>query len=485
MAEGIRGRFASWTERVAKEITPGGVYGVGVNLTIVQPAPGSSSKSSKKPVYNRIGVDSVHPDGPAGKAGLQKGDVVLEVDGRNFGRGDRPYLPDDVASAIRGPEGTDVKVVVERKGERVELTMTREPIAVTPPVSPLRKMLQKPERPPIAPQKEETQSKKKGQESQNEVEGKPEKVDGSGKKKKADTSCERQTKKKDHGTKTKTKKEDEQINKELESLTFEEEEHKEKDLASSREDADQFDAEVPVHRGRLLTGDDISEEKSNADEVSSVMNSVGSDSQWELISERSGSAILLSLNGSISGCGSFRSVSPSVLKNKFVLTESTGDAYIEHVVLPTDTLQGLCLAYKTSVTKLRMANGFSGNTLQMAPKKLRIPNDKAPKGMMVRTQDKTSTEYKLYAFVAEMPEMEMVEAKAYLDLSNWDLEEALRSAREDEGWNLKGGGGFDVGPIPPSVGAVAKPKALTARDIYYAPPAFEGDGFELKDIKRG
>ena len=174
------------------------------------------------------------------------------------------------------------------------------------------------------------------------------------------------------------------------------------------------------------------------------------------------------------------------------MTESTGEPYITHVVLPTDTLQGLCLAYKISATRLRMENGFSGNSLQMAPKKLRIPNNvkgvPSTKGMMIRTQDTSSKEYKLYAFVAELPSMELVEAKAYLDLSNWDLDEALRSAREDEGWSLKGG--FEASSSPnadildsPVLSAVAKPKALTVQDIYAAPPPFDGEGFELKDIK--
>jgi hypothetical protein len=49
--------------------------------------------------------------------------------------------------------------------------------------------------------------------------------------------------------------------------------------------------------------------------------------------------------------------------------------YIEHIVLPTDTLQGICLAYKVSAMRLKKENGFSGNNLQLAPKKLRIPLD--------------------------------------------------------------------------------------------------------------
>mmetsp|Transcript_30278 Transcript_30278/g.63239 ORF Transcript_30278/g.63239 Transcript_30278/m.63239 type:complete len:263 (+) Transcript_30278:636-1424(+) len=244
------------------------------------------------------------------------------------------------------------------------------------------------------------------------------------------------------------------------------------------------------------------------------------DSQWEMISERSGSTIMISFSGSVLGTAN---TSFHTLTNKFVLKEltlSTGEdrddaneIAIDHVVLPTDTLQGLCLAYKISATRLRMENGFSGNSLRMAPKKLKIPvmpvanaaansnnADNAEGGggtnkVMIRMQDNTSAEFKLYAFVAELPHMELVEAKAYLDLSNWDLDEALRSAREDEG--CYGGGGFFVeDPAAAAaaaaasdsdvllLSAVARPKAMTVRDVYEAMPPYEGNGFELSDIRR-
>jgi hypothetical protein len=67
--------------------------------------------------------------------------------------------------------------------------------------------------------------------------------------------------------------------------------------------------------------------------------------------------------------------------------------------------------------------------------------------------------------------MELVEAKAYLDLSNWDLEEAIRSAKEDDGWNIRAdAGACDEGMCDEvcngMIEAVARPKALTANDIY-------------------
>jgi hypothetical protein len=535
MTEDIRNKFVSWTLNVVKEIkeipvgtcgqhnNQGNIYGVGVNLSLVPSSSASNNNNNNNnhhQRYNRVGVDSVEPAGPAAKAGLKPGDVIVKVDDKAFDDPKRAYLPDDVAGAIRGPEGSEVDVVVERDGKRVEFVLTREPIGVpSPPSSPARK--EKAEK--KASTVEQQQAKKKKQGISKSIQSEDALF-------KQDEACTKgETKNEnENATSTETNKEAPHSERRnlITCLALSEEEQKEesnsKDLASSAEDADQFDddaadAPTPRHANFLISGvpplfaraasidTEISEEKTadddnnnnnnnnNDNELSSILNnSVGDD--WDMISERSGSAIVISFSGSVSGGAcSFRSASPSMLKNKFVLTESAGEPYIDHVVLPTDTLQGLCLAYKISATRLRMENNFSGNSLRMAPKKLRIPagapSSQSQSGSMIRTQDKTSAEFKLYAFVAEIPSMELVEAKAYLDLSNWDLDEALRSAREDEGWSLKGG--FEqqqlqqhelserLGPV-----VAAKPKTLTAMDIHAAPPTFEGAGFELKDIRR-
>lgn len=89
-----------------------------------------------------------------------------------------------------------------------------------------------------------------------------------------------------------------------------------------------------------------------------------------------------------------------------------GVDYVEHVILPTDTLQGICLAYKIHVTRLRQANGFSGNSLSLAPKKLVIPLSKqALRAGFIRVQDTDAKEYKLHAFLAEFPTLSMSEAR--------------------------------------------------------------------------
>ncbi|KAL3902953.1 MAG: hypothetical protein SGILL_010633, partial [Bacillariaceae sp.] len=111
-----------------------------------------------------------------------------------------------------------------------------------------------------------------------------------------------------------------------------------------------------------------------------------------------------------------------------------GVDYVEHVVLPTDTLQGICIAYKVSATHLRRANHFTG-TLHSAPKKLVIPMSKqALRTGFIRVQDTDTKEYKLHSFLAEFPDISETEAKAYLELADWELKDAVNSAKEDREW---------------------------------------------------
>ena len=90
-----------------------------------------------------------------------------------------------------------------------------------------------------------------------------------------------------------------------------------------------------------------------------------------------------------------------------------GVDYVEHIVLPTDTFQGVCLSYKVSASHLRRANHFSGNSLHSAPKKLLIPLSKqALRTGFIRVQDTDTKEYKLSYFQAEYPDISATEARA-------------------------------------------------------------------------
>eukprot|EP00980_Cylindrotheca_fusiformis_P010448 scaffold2322_cov135-Cylindrotheca_fusiformis.AAC.7 len=73
-------------------------------------------------------VSDVEPNSPAQKAGLRPLDLFVEGDGVIF---DKTSTPDDVATRLRGPEGSKVGITVSRNGETKDFIVTRQPIKVT------------------------------------------------------------------------------------------------------------------------------------------------------------------------------------------------------------------------------------------------------------------------------------------------------------------------------------------------------------------
>ena len=69
-------------------------------------------------------VISINPGSPAEKAGVEPGDLILEVDGKTF------TDADIMAAAIRGKKGTDVKLSISHEGKEKEMTMTRDEIII-------------------------------------------------------------------------------------------------------------------------------------------------------------------------------------------------------------------------------------------------------------------------------------------------------------------------------------------------------------------
>lgn len=65
-------------------------------------------------------------DGPAESAGLRVGDVMRTVDGASI----IGWSVEEVVGAVRGPEGTDVVIGVERGGQDLEFLIQRAPIVV-------------------------------------------------------------------------------------------------------------------------------------------------------------------------------------------------------------------------------------------------------------------------------------------------------------------------------------------------------------------
>jgi carboxyl-terminal processing protease len=78
-----------------------------------------------------ITIAQVYPASPAERAGLQPGDVIVGVNGQEVGA----LSPDDVTRQIRGPEGGEVRISVQRGLEAVrDVTLSRAKVVV--PVEP-------------------------------------------------------------------------------------------------------------------------------------------------------------------------------------------------------------------------------------------------------------------------------------------------------------------------------------------------------------
>ncbi|HEX2058717.1 MAG TPA: S41 family peptidase [Actinomycetota bacterium] len=95
--------------RSFQELTSGQFSGIGVWL---------------KEKEEGLTIVSVLPSTPAVEAGLQEGDVIRSIDGRAVDS----LTSDEAVAHIKGPEGTEVSVEIERDGERLEFTLTREEI---------------------------------------------------------------------------------------------------------------------------------------------------------------------------------------------------------------------------------------------------------------------------------------------------------------------------------------------------------------------
>lgn len=72
-------------------------------------------------------IASVFPESPAEKAGVRPGDRIKSVDGTDV----TSFAPDEIAQRIRGPEGTQVSLVLVRGRQEVPFTITRA--TLTPP----------------------------------------------------------------------------------------------------------------------------------------------------------------------------------------------------------------------------------------------------------------------------------------------------------------------------------------------------------------
>ena len=99
----------------------------------------------------------------------------------------------------------------------------------------------------------------------------------------------------------------------------------------------------------------------------------------------------------------------------------------EHVVLPSDTLQGLCLRYKTTARKLKQANPSLdlGNSSLRGVAVLRIPGSGPAQPV--------TEEVQMASLRAAVPSLSASEARFYLSVEA-TVEGAVARARADAAW---------------------------------------------------
>lgn len=97
-------------EEYTENIT-GNFVGIGIYMI-------ADEESEKITVYYPI------PDSPAEKAGIKAGDHIIKVDGVEYTIDDF----DKIANYIKGEEGTNVNVVIERDGKEISFNITRQRI---------------------------------------------------------------------------------------------------------------------------------------------------------------------------------------------------------------------------------------------------------------------------------------------------------------------------------------------------------------------
>jgi hypothetical protein len=115
--------------------------------------------------------------------------------------------------------------------------------------------------------------------------------------------------------------------------------------------------------------------------------------------------------------------------------------FYQHAQHPNDTFQGICLRYGITPTQLRQHNKFSGTNLFLAPEVLIIPVKKdyiVDRPMDELVLEVNTRERKMRAVLRSTSNgywgtkaISAVEAKAYLEIHDWDVEKAIENANED------------------------------------------------------
>lgn len=121
------------------------------------------------------------------------------------------------------------------------------------------------------------------------------------------------------------------------------------------------------------------------------------------------------------------SVQSATLLNQKTTTRS---GVVYHEVSDTDTFQGICLRYKVTPVDLRRANKMLGTNLKLAPTKLIIPSGEKNQKRNVLEPTQEEKIASLVKEVSRVTKLSYSEARAYLELADWDLGCAIGNVKD-------------------------------------------------------
>ncbi|CAM9528659.1 unnamed protein product, partial [Hapterophycus canaliculatus] len=112
--------------------------------------------------------------------------------------------------------------------------------------------------------------------------------------------------------------------------------------------------------------------------------------------------------------------------------------FLEHVILPDDTLAGICLKYKVKDRELRKLNGFVGDHFRMCDSLL-VPNRFAPGQQPIQgaVGKQPMTQEDMMQVFRKASRLGTEETKFYLESSGWDLAKALAEWRAEVRWEAE------------------------------------------------
>ncbi len=108
--------------------------------------------------------------------------------------------------------------------------------------------------------------------------------------------------------------------------------------------------------------------------------------------------------------------------------------WIEHVVMPDDTLRGICLKYRCSVIELRRCNNFSGDAFRSRKSlSIKVSRKHIDNGDIL-VQDKSLVEVKVQELKSRIHEPSE-ECVYYLKENDYNVDKAFNAWEEDEKFN--------------------------------------------------